>query len=187
MENSSIINPTARDITRAQNDPAQIVGHIGDTYWSRLPLNTCPRTGESFGSTMELVLFIENEFGIALFNSWLISEPGVQAIATLKAQKAREDMLEQQRLLLVQQQQQTQSVLADSLPLPAVNGHPLHLELTRQPATSGDTPCYQVGGGSGVKMSNNKRWGEAFPADLALFLEGHPEGWLFNFWTLAPS
>lgn len=181
MLNSSNINPTARDITRAQNDPARIVGHIGDTYWSHLPLNTCPRTGESFGSTRDFVLFIEKEFTIASYNSWLISDEGVQAIATLKAQKAQEDILEQERLLLVRQQQQTLSVLADSLPVPAVNGHQLHLELTQQPATRGDTPCYQVGCGSGVKMSNNRRWGEAFHADVALFLEGHPDGVAIQF------
>ena len=175
MQQSSNTNPTARDLARAQFDPAQVVGHLGDTFWSHLSHTICPRTRQRFPNTRDFVLFIEKEFTIASYNSWLISDEGVQAIATLKALKAQEDILEQERLEQVQQQQRTQSVLEASLPVLAVHGNTLHQELTRQPATSGVTPCYQVNGGPGVKMSNNARWQEAFPADMDSFLERHPQ------------
>lgn len=170
-----------RKITLAQLDPAQVVGHIDDTFWFHKSGNTCPRTGRTFGTVKELVLFIEREFGIAEYNSWLITKEGEQAIAALKVQKAEQAKREKLEQTRRQNEEQRRELLANSLPVRATHGYPLLLDLTKQTATGGDTPLYQVAGGPGVRISNNPKWEEVFYVDLGLFLEGQPEGVAIQF------
>ena len=170
-----------RKITLAQLDPAQVVGHIDDTFWFHKSGNTCPRTGRTFGTVKELVLFIEREFGIAEYNSWLITKEGEKAIAALKAQKAEQAKREKLEQTRRQKEEQRRELLANSLPVRATHGYPLLLDLTKQTATGGDTPLYQVAGGPGVRISNNPKWEEVFYVDLGLFLEGQPEGVAIQF------
>ncbi len=164
-----------RKIALAQLDPAQVVGHIDETYWFHKSGNTCPRTGRTFDSVKELVLFIEHKFGIAEYNSWLIRKEGEQAIAALKVKKAEEDRLEKLEQIRRRKEEQRRELLANSLPVRAVHGHPLLLDLTKQTATGVDTPLYQVAGGPGIKITKNDRWKEAFYDDMRLFLEGQPQ------------
>lgn len=170
-----------RKIALAQLDPAQVVGHIDDAYWFHKSGNTCPRTGRTFGSVKELVLFIEHKFGIAEYNSWLISKEGEQAIAALKVQKAEEAKREKLEKIRLQKEEQRHELLANSLPVRATHGYPLLLDLTKQTAAGGDTPLYQVAGGPGIRITKNDRWEGAFYTDMRLFLEGQPEGVAIQF------
>lgn len=170
-----------REIALAQLDPAQVVGHIDHTFWFHKSGNTCPRTGRTFGSVKELVLFIEREFGIAEYNSWLITKEGEQAIAALKVQKAEEAKREKLEQTRRQKEEQRRELLANSLPVRAAHGYPLLLDLTKQTAAGGDTHFYQVAGGPGIRITKNDRWKEAFYDDMRLFLERQPEGVAIQF------